>query len=47
MDGFILTSRKKEEIPGAQDLTWDELRREHCLLNEVGLDAGVLFHLDS
>ncbi len=45
MDGFLLTSTKKEDIPGAQDLTWEQLRREHCLLNEDGLDAGVLFHL--
>jgi hypothetical protein len=45
MDGFILTSTKKEDIPGAQDLTWEQLRREHCLLNEDGLDAGVLFNL--
>jgi len=45
MDGFLLTSTKKEDIPGAQDLTWEQLRREHCLLNEDGLDAGALFHL--
>jgi adenine-specific DNA-methyltransferase len=47
MDGFILTSTKKEDIPGAQDLTWEQLRREHCLLNEDGLDPGVLFNLHS
>ena len=47
VDGFILTSTKKDEIPGAEDLTWEELRREHCLLNEDGLDAGVLFDLHS
>ena len=43
LDGFILTSTKKEEIPGAEKKTWAELRRDHCLLSEDGLDAGMLF----
>jgi hypothetical protein len=46
LDGFILTSTKRDDIPGAEEKTWDDLRREHCLLNEDGLDAGVLFQLD-
>lgn len=46
LDGFILTSTKKEKIPGAQDKTWDQLRRDDCLLNEDGLDPGILLRVD-
>ena len=45
LDGFILTSTKKEEIPGAETQTWEELRRDYCLISEDGLDAGTLFKL--
>jgi hypothetical protein len=45
LDGFILTSTKKSEIPGAQDKSWDELRQDYCLLSEDGLDAETLFNL--
>ena len=43
LDGYILTSTKKDKIPGAKDRTWEELRRDYRILNEDGLDAGVLF----
>lgn len=45
LDGFILTSTKKEKIPGAEKMTWEELRRDHCLLSEDGVDAGALLKL--
>jgi hypothetical protein len=45
LDGFILTSTKKDEIPGAETKTWEELREDYCILNQQGLDAGTLFKL--
>jgi hypothetical protein len=43
LDGYILTSTKRDKIPGAEDKTWDELRRDYRILNEDGFDAGILF----
>ena len=43
LDGYILTSTKKDEIPGAEQKDWDELELEYRILNEDGLDPGVLF----
>lgn len=43
LDGLILTWTKKDEIPGAEKKTRAELRRDYCLVNEDGLDAGTLF----
>lgn len=42
LDGYILTSTKKDKIPGAENKDWEELRRDYRLLREDGLDAAVL-----
>ena len=44
LEGCILASTKKREIPGAQDKSWDDLRQDDCLLSEGSLDAETLFN---
>lgn len=42
LEGYILSSTKKSENPGAQDKSWDDLRQDACLLSEGSLDAEAL-----
>jgi hypothetical protein len=42
MDGFILTTTPRGEIPGADGKTWEELTRDYRLMDQTALDIPTL-----
>lgn len=42
MDGYILTTTPREDIPGADDKTWQELTRDFRLMDQTALDIPTL-----
>ncbi|HEV2149803.1 MAG TPA: hypothetical protein VGR37_20555 [Longimicrobiaceae bacterium] len=36
MGGYILTSTRREEIPGAEELTWEDLAAEYRVIHQAG-----------
>ena len=42
LDGFILTETELKNIPGAEHLTWNQMREQHKIVRQEGEYCGTV-----